>query len=365
MPAKNKGVGRQFVLRVLAVANALGLVAVGLAAAAPYAAPSPWWPLGLVSLVMPWWALIPVVGGALWWGRSWAWVVVNGLALAMLVPQLGGAIQFNTVGPKAEGEITVLTLNCKALDYSEANIEKLEALIEQEKADLVLLQEFWTGNQRGERSVIARLKREGGYSQARMIILVPGNFGMSVLARLPVVNPRRITTKREGYTNGVMAVDVTVGGRVVRVYNAHLQSYNLRPSERAVLDSLQEGAVNEGQVRGTLGRLRRAWRKQVAQVNAVQRDRSTWQGPTLICGDLNNPPYGWVVHTLKGTGQDSYRERGSGLGHTFGERLAQFRIDYVLASREWQVLEHRVVATPASDHAAVVVRLRLGEAVSE
>lgn len=363
MPAKAKR--RPLLHPLLLLINGVALVPALLALAAPWVPPESSVPLGwtvaLAALAMPAWVLVPLLGLALWWRRGWWAFVANALVLLALLPAALPALRLN--GPiEAEGGFTVLTLNVKALDYSAEHLPELEALLARERPDLVVLQEYFTGYATGRDAFVARLRRAGGYGHSHVELLMPSNFGLAVFSRWPLQGARRVPPSRRSASNGILAIDVRHPDGPLRLYNVHLQSYKLSAAQRTLLDSLPTGGVEAQAVRSTLGRLRRSWRVQQAQVRALRRDlpRDLARTDTavVIAGDLNNPPHGWVAHTLGQGLTDSFAERGWGLGHTYGSGLARFRIDYVWASPRLEVLEHRLVTPALSDHAGVLARLR-------
>lgn len=359
MPAKTRRAPQGWWGRALLGLNALALVPVGLSAAAPLVPAHPWWPMALTALLMPWWALLPLAGGALWWRRSWLGVGLNALALVALVPSLSGHVQFNTAAEPGPREFTLLSLNSKALDYDARQLPALEALLAREQADVVLLQEYFTGYARGEDRFIERLKRAGGYRYGEVVLLVPDNFGLAMLSKYPLSNVRRLTRRKGPDTNGTMAADIEVYGQRIRLYNVHLQSYKLSQTQRTVLDSLAGASVEARTMRSTLGRMRQSWRRQRAQVEQIMADAADTEHPSLVAGDLNNPPTSWAVAALGRGRTDSFVARGWGLGHTFGRGVSAFRIDYVLAPPALEVRAHRLVETTVSDHRGVLVRLRV------
>lgn len=99
--------------------------------------------------------------------------------------------------------------------------------------------------------------------------------------------------------------------------------------------------------------------------------------PTIVAGDANDVFLNDMYYILTEAGlQDSWLEAGFGLGHTFpgnkspgssrprvaGLYLPEWlvRIDYVFATRDWEVLSAYIARTDGySDHRSVVAVLRL------
>jgi endonuclease/exonuclease/phosphatase (EEP) superfamily protein YafD len=88
--------------------------------------------------------------------------------------------------------------------------------------------------------------------------------------------------------------------------------------------------------------------------------------PTVVCGDFNAPALGPMYRRMTTSFQDSHRQAGIGYGFSFpGDITLPFtggqwiRIDYVLASRAWDVLRCDVEQQMGSQHSAVISTLRL------
>ena len=122
---------------------------------------------------------------------------------------------------------------------------------------------------------------------------------------------------------GLLEATVEVGGTVLRVLGTHLQ-----------WDSEDERLV------------------QARAITAVLDDR-----PTLLLGDLNTTP-GSPTHTHLATRlDDAWATVGEGEGITFDAELPPRRIDYVWVGGGVRALGARVIASPASDHAALLVEV--------
>ncbi len=86
--------------------------------------------------------------------------------------------------------------------------------------------------------------------------------------------------------------------------------------------------------------------------------------PFIVCGDLNSTPHAWVYsHLVHRLLIDTFRTRGKGWGGTYHATSPIFRIDYILASQHWHVLDCRVAARMGSDHRPILATLALTTSV--
>jgi endonuclease/exonuclease/phosphatase (EEP) superfamily protein YafD len=104
------------------------------------------------------------------------------------------------------------------------------------------------------------------------------------------------------------------------------------------------------------------WKVQQTQAQELKAHRENFNGPLIICGDLNNGPYGYIYQQVATGLEDSFRKRGSGTGRTFTQMgYLPMRIDYVFANSRLRFTSHEVLhpATDISDHYPVLTRIRL------
>ena len=87
--------------------------------------------------------------------------------------------------------------------------------------------------------------------------------------------------------------------------------------------------------------------------------RETGQPPLVIGGDFNQPAVGENYGLMTADFTDTLATLGQ-TGATFGRKLLQLRIDYLLATRDWEPVMGGVVQGKASDHRPVWVELRRG-----
>lgn len=123
---------------------------------------------------------------------------------------------------------------------------------------------------------------------------------------------------------GLLEATVVVEGVALRVLGTHLQWD--REDERLV---------------------------QARAITAVLDDR-----PTVLLGDLNTTPGSATHEHLGGFLQDSWALVGEGDGFTFDAEPPRRRIDYVWVGGVTPLRAH-VIASPASDHSALLVDVGL------
>jgi endonuclease/exonuclease/phosphatase family metal-dependent hydrolase len=207
----------------------------------------------------------------------------------------------------------------------------------------VLLQEVDRNTRRsGPADQPATLARLTGYSVAfgRTIGFQGGDYGVALLSRWPIQRdtlvplavtapPGRAVGDRE--QRGVLLAVIDAPGGPLAVLNTHL-------------DASGEDL----------------WRVQeIATVLRVARTAQSGM-PLLIGGDFNARPESAVHEALRGAGCGAAWE-GGGVGDasTLPAAAPVRRIDYLYFTGETRCLSARVLPGEASDHRALLVRLRL------
>lgn len=264
------------------------------------------------------------------------------LVLAALLSACAGAGR----GASGGREVTVLVYNIHAGKDAGGgeNLPRVAELVRTTGADLVLLQEVDRNTQRsGPTDQPAALARLTGYSVAfgRTIGFQGGDYGIALLSRWPIQRDTLIhlavTAPPGGTTEGreqrgVLLAVVGAPGGPLAVLNTHLDASG-----------------------------RDVWR--VQEIAGVLQVADSIHGsgiPLLVGGDLNARPESPIHRDLRGAGlRDAWAECGSGDAMTFPARAPDRRIDYLYLAGDAGCVEARVLASDASDHRPLLVRLRL------
>lgn len=179
--------------------------------------------------------------------------------------------------------------------------------------------------------------------------------GTTVFSKFPFVQQGAVKYNNASF--GVWA-DLQSPQGIVRVYGVHLQSNQMTHTANKIAT---KGDLREKQtwrdIRFVLARYKNSAQVRARQAQVLARHMAASPHPVIVCGDLNDPPTSYVYHILSENLQDSFRERGGGIGVTFAGRLPALRIDYVLPAQSFKVLSHRIHHLELSDHFPVSVKL--------
>ncbi|MEM8928757.1 MAG: endonuclease/exonuclease/phosphatase family protein [Bacteroidota bacterium] len=170
----------------------------------------------------------------------------------------------------------------------------------------------------------------------------------ALYSKYPITNVQLIDFPKSD--NGALFVDIALKSDTIRVYNAHLQSFNVVPD----MEHLQNEAS-----RKLFRRIIQVLKRQEEQVLTILEHIIVSPYPVLLAGDLNNTQFSKVYRVMRSDLQDSFLEAGSGFGKTFKIFDLPMRIDYIFADRHFEVTEHTNYNVELSDHEPVMARLRL------
>jgi endonuclease/exonuclease/phosphatase family metal-dependent hydrolase len=153
------------------------------------------------------------------------------------------------------------------------------------------------------------------------------------------------------YTNSCIWADIKLVNDTVRVYSVHLESNRISrdADELAETGSLTEEAtwtsVKEMLRKYKLGSLARA-----DQVKTINEHLYQSPYPVIFCGDLNDTPVSYTYRQLVKHFNDAFIDKGTGIGSTYNGVIPFLRIDYILLTPEFEVMDFEVIKNRYSDH---------------
>lgn len=184
------------------------------------------------------------------------------------------------------------------------------------------------------------------------------NKGVVIFSKYTIVNSGSIDFGTK--TNSCIYADLNTPEGIIRVYNLHLQSNKISKDAAMVLDSPElDEPETWSSVKSILEKYKTACQKRSVQAKKVKNHADASPYPVIIVGDVNDPPTSFSYQTLSTNFKDAYRERGSGLGTTYGGSIPMLRIDYILTDASFEVLEYKCRKEKFSDHFSVFARVKL------
>lgn len=360
-----KGSSRRFrlssvVLSVVLICSALLL---GLCYLSMYVNPADFWPSALLTVIEFPVAIINVVlllvtvirGSRLFW-----------IPLVALVPFLFIADKQVRLSGKEGGDglpgdtLKILSYNVggfrlaqdgrKGEDHMSSVREDAMSVLEGCSPDILCFQEFSIASADSLELLVDEYF-EGYYYKYYFRNDAGAYSGNLTLSRFPITSSGVERFKQS--SNLALYSDIDIGGKTIRVYNCHFQSYSISTAGlvKSMVEDKEVARMTGERVRGSI--LKRP--KQVGQVLENMRN-SPYEA--LICGDFNDTPMSYTYRTLVKGRKDTFSEAGSGFAATYSRLWPLLRIDYVFVPEFFSVLSHETPRLKFSDHYPVMAVMK-------
>ena len=257
-------------------------------------------------------------------------------------------VKFGRESQQPEGPaIKVLSYNLGRYDgggkkvTSSESVAGIRRYLAEQDADVVCLQEFAVK----DTAALSAYLPNYPY-RAKHLFKGERYFGNMTLSKYPIRKVSSLTFPDS--RNLSLVTDIDVGGRIIRVYNCHLESYSI--SFTSLVKRLFHKESFTDEVVQVHERVREATRRRSAQVEALLQSEAGSPYPNLVCGDFNDTPISYTYHRLIQTKKDSFAEAGTGFGATYSVLWPMLRVDYILLPQEYAADRHQTDRIPWSDH---------------
>ncbi len=256
-------------------------------------------------------------------------------------------------------DLKVLSFNVKYFigdgeETQKKNADKIIAFLEAQNADIICLQEarLRKNDIFNLPATIQKMKSINHYQYAR----TSTTYGSVTMTRYPIVNMGEI--RFEESRNMSIFTDVVMNEDTVRIFNVHLQSYQIDPKKYSIIESPGEDQEKDLQeVREMGGKFKRAFQLRAKQVREIRKymDESPYE--ILVCGDFNDTPVSYAYQQMRGNLTDAFVNSGKGVGRTYVGKLPSFRIDNIFHSRIFESYNFKTYDFRISDHLPVSCEL--------
>jgi endonuclease/exonuclease/phosphatase family metal-dependent hydrolase len=298
---------------------------------------------------------------ALIWRSKSAWIPIVVLLPSLLYAESFFKIANNKEIQREGIKLKIETYNTGMFSSSRQAhsrtfvIKMIERQVKRNNPDIVCLQEAFLENKDQVREVFPDYK----YRVYHLFHVKNGHyFGNIILSKFKINDGGRISFHRS--TNLAIYADIDHYGKMIRIYDNHLESYNvsftslvqrLGHERRSNQEEFTSDLINvHAKVKGTV--IRRS-----NQVNIIAGHIKRSPYPAIICGDFNDTPMSYAYHMLSKDRKDSFRESGKGFAATFSYLWPLLRIDYVLFPADFESISHTTIKSSMSDHFPVVAEL--------
>lgn len=172
-------------------------------------------------------------------------------------------------------------------------------------------------------------------------------MGQAIMSRYPILNQGSLDFVDTA--NNVIFADILMGLDTLRVYNVHLQSIGINPTENI---------ANQGGAEQLKTKISSTFIKQQHQVEALIEHMAGTQHPIIIAGDFNNTAFSYIYRALNSNYQDAFQIEGHGLGATYHFNRLPLRIDFIFSDPELVVLDFETLEMSLSDHLPIIAQFK-------
>ena len=372
---------RKFTKRVFIVSNIVVVIFFLLACTNAFIHPSVWWFVSLLGLIFPL-LLLLVVGFLLFWlfFRSRQLCLISLVAILIGWQNIHAFFAFDVhkkfILEKPSNALRIMTWNVRGWDEfitrkpgASGHRQAMMDFIDRQNADLLCLQEFLEPtNFKNLAPNIEYIRDHLNYPYyffSRDYRGHAGQYesGVIIFSRHPFIDSFQIKYQNVRANKGaesLLAVDVNVNGKKIRLYTTHLQSVLFQSKDfrnvqiiKNVDDSMLEAS------RSVIKKLKTAYAARGDQADLVRQQLDQSPYPAIVCGDFNDVPNSYTYFRIRGDWQDAYTSRGFGIGRTYVHISPTLRIDYIMASRDFNILQCSKFVLPYSDHHPVIADIQL------
>jgi endonuclease/exonuclease/phosphatase family metal-dependent hydrolase len=289
----------------------------------------------------------------------WGFVKPRFLVVSLVAILLGWGFinRYVQISGKNTGKsgINVVSFNIqnfagKMLVDQQKSASKIMDFLNGQNADIICLQDVNLGNKKifNVAKAAKNLNSIEHYHFSGSGI----STGKVTFTRYPIVKMGEIWYKKSA--NMAIFTDVLIGPDTVRVFNVHLQSYQIDPRKYEIIDSpVIDEEKDLREIREIGGKLKRAFQIRAEQVREIQKVIDKTHYPIIICGDFNDTPVSYTYQQMRGNLNDAFVGSGSGFGRTYIGKLPSFRIDNIFHSDNFKSYNFQAYDFRASDHLPV------------
>ncbi|MCO6464913.1 MAG: endonuclease/exonuclease/phosphatase family protein [Saprospiraceae bacterium] len=337
----------KFINRTFLLVNFGVIVATLLAYLAPTIDPEFTWTISFFGLFYPILLVLNILFVLFWLFKKPKYALFSLFCILLGWNQVKGFINFNSPRPETSDEtITVMTYNISNALHGYDAKKKNRAI--KKKALVEFLDQFKDVD-------ILCIQEVGDYAFEILKKTFPKhhyyrkNKGAIILSKYPFIKKGEIDFGT--ITNSCLWADIQLKHDIIRVYSFHLQSNQItKDAEKLASDKdlVQKEAWYD--IKGILRKFKNRHIQRSRQAEKIVAHAEQTDNKLILAGDMNDSPQSYTYHTLSRLGKDAFRERGVGLGTTFGGVIPLLRIDYIFVDNALQVATFDVIRKDFSDH---------------
>jgi endonuclease/exonuclease/phosphatase family metal-dependent hydrolase len=361
--------------RIFIFFNILAAVVFLLACLAPYLNPKDWWYFQLLGLGFAVVFIMMVLFFIFWLFFKPRYIFISLIPLLIGWKSISVLFAFNSPARfnynKPDDVLRVISWNvARFVEWKRNNNKgsqtrlKMMDLIKDQNADVVCLQEFFHSTDSVYHDNLNYVMGNLGYPYFYYSWDDDGDrqwVGQAIFSRHPIIDSGMIRYPRPGMPEALIHADVVFNNDTVRFYTTHLQSVKFGKEEYRSLEKIRnrEDSILQSS-RNVFAKLKRGFQLRAQQADIAKEITTNSPYPFIFTGDLNDVPNSYTYFTIRGLNtQDAFLKKGFGIGRTYSALSPTLRIDYILPTREFSVLQFNTIMKNYSDHYMLVADIQL------
>lgn len=338
---------------------------------APVVDPRTVWIIAFFGLAYPPLLLINVILIVYWLFRKSKWALLSLVCILIGWKVLNSNIGFrlpssNSLAPDSS-RLRIMNYNVHDFKkYGSRNDistkHEILDIIAHQQPDVICFEEFFS-QKRGQYNMVDSIKKilnTNHYYFMPFDANTTEGIGMAVFSKYPIIKKDVIWLTGYQNVNQCLFADINKHGRIFRVYALHLQSIHFEAEDYKYLNGItKKGAADINSSRRIGSKLKHAFLKRSEQVALIKKQMAQCPYPYLVAGDFNDTPSSFAVNQMAKGLKNAFCEKGAGLGRTYNGDFPNYQIDYIMASKAFDVLTYDVVRKKLSDHYPVYSDVRL------
>lgn len=341
--------------RLLLLLNVLLVIMTLGSYVAPYISAAQLAIIPLLGLVYPALLVANIVAVGLWLftEKKYAWLSI--IVIVIGYSSCTKLIQFNPSTDDSTTAIRIASYNCNFLkpvafakDASRPGMEaEFVSFLQKLKPQVLCVQEDgWRSHEQIQAAMdYAYVHQEKGYT-------------VSIYSEFPIVDSGMVDFQ-SNIANTCLWVDVDINTDTLRIYNTHLESNRHDGIVPAAIVAEVPEHINNSVLLGIARHFQKFTLIRTGQAKKIQSHRKAAPYPAIICGDMNDTPQSQVYTTVRDDMQDTFLEKGCGIGSTYSKKIPGLRIDHIFVDPKLSVVNHEIVSNKFSDHKLLLVQLGL------
>lgn len=337
---------------------------------AKYISPQVFWLTAFFGLAFPYSILLNVLFAIYWLVQFRRLALISIIAVIFSFFTLNKYIQFSIGDKGSNNDIKVTSYNSMLFDLynwskNKQSRQNILSSLQETNPDILCLQEFYNSNRNdglhNVDTVLNALNIKYHHVEYTTIAYGHNHFGIATFSKYPIVNKGKIVFNTKS-NNICIYTDLLINKDTVRVYNMHLQSISFSKKDYKFIDDVKDDDDAQDELENSksiLRRLKRAFVKRASQADKVAMSISSCRYKIILCGDFNDTPASYSYRVISGNLKDAFVEKGNGMGITYAGKFPQFRIDYILHSKEFKCTNFIRNEETFTDHYPITAYLKL------